>query len=284
MTNPPNVTGPANPIDPGRSSEPIKPGSAKFRDYMKVKESDEKQKKKKKRPEETEEEKKASLQALPSLPEEKVAPIHKKSAKHAKAQKAKEQKARSEEEVAPPAPPPPQEEIAPLLPEPEEKPLEKPALQEKAKTAQPVPPKHAPIQPPAATPLGLSFLTPTSELPPAYTLLPAPILALFEQMVSRIVVMQSRGDTETTIHLSTPEFLSTPFADARIIIREYSSAPLAYNIELIGNPEATALFQQNLPSLQAAFQDKRYRFRVNRLEASHAKSAVRKVERKGDVE
>src|SRR6185436_11465389 len=122
-------------------------------------------------------------------------------------------KVRSEEAAPPPLP---QEEAAPPLPEPTEEPISQaPVQDEKAKAAPKEEPlKYVPPQTlPAATPPGISFLAPTSELPPAYTLLPAPVLALFEKMVSTILVLQNSGITETTIHLNTQEFERTPFAD-----------------------------------------------------------------------
>ncbi len=66
----------------------------------------------------------------------------------------------------------------------------------------------------------------------------------------------------------------------QMIIREYSSAPLVYNIEFMGNPQAARLFQKNLNQLRSAFNDPKYRFRVNRLEASISNEEYRRVEGK----
>jgi hypothetical protein len=83
--------------------------------------------------------------------------------------------------------------------------------------------------------------------------------------------------------LDSAEFVSSVFKGSRIVIREYSTAPLAYNIELIGTPEAVSYFQKNLPQLQASFKDRHYRFRVNRLEAGLSQDAISIVERKKPV-
>lgn len=313
MTNPPNPPSPLNPIQPGRSSEPAAPGTDKFKDLMRVGHSDEKQKKKKKRSEEFEEEKKAEMRAgLVSLDKatenkkaershriQKVDESQKRQTRHSKrseeevaiqsekttlsspkqisesveAADAKEKA--KEKELLPPLPP--IEESLDQIFE-EEVQIVREKKSEKEKTIEPTKKEPTPSTlPSASSSLGLGFLPPAAEAPPAYTLLSSQALALFETMVSTIMVLQSAGMKETTVQI--PEF-----ANAQIVIREYSTAPLAYNIELIGNPEACAFFQRNLVSLQKAFQERKLRFSVNRLEASLSKEGVRKVKRKKEQE
>lgn len=145
------------------------------------------------------------------------------------------------------------------------------------------PKKAAAQQPPGApssTTLGPLFLSPATPTAPAYSLLDAQTLALFEKMVSVITILKDSGITETTINLNTPEFANSQFYGAQIIIREYSTAPLTYNIELLGNPLAADLFQKNLTKLRSAFDDPKLRFRVNRLDSSISKEPHPRVERK----
>lgn len=136
------------------------------------------------------------------------------------------------------------------------------------------------LPPPAASTIGPSFLAPISETPPAYAFLSPEAFALFEKMVSVITVLSTSGITETVIHLNTHEFTNSPFSGSQIIIREYSTAPLAYNVELIGNPLAADLFRKNIPLLKNAFAEGKHRFHINRLEASISQEDFPVVERK----
>ncbi|HEY2810743.1 MAG TPA: hypothetical protein VGJ00_05090 [Rhabdochlamydiaceae bacterium] len=99
-----------------------------------------------------------------------------------------------------------------------------------------------------------------------YTLLHPEVMDLFDKMVGVISVMSASGVTETVVTLNAPKFASSVFFGAQIIIHEYKSAPLAYNIQINGTPEALSLFQGNAQDLMAAFQYGNYAFRVNRLE------------------
>ncbi|HNA62224.1 MAG TPA: hypothetical protein PKW79_04030, partial [Rhabdochlamydiaceae bacterium] len=114
--------------------------------------------------------------------------------------------------------------------------------------------------------LGPSFIAPASATPPAYATLNSEMLALFEKMVGVIAVMKENGINETIIHLNSAEYANSRFAGSQIVIREFSTAPMAYNIELIGTPQNTALFEQNVGSLMNAFQGGHHNFTVNRID------------------
>ena len=94
------------------------------------------------------------------------------------------------------------------------------------------------------------------------------ILELFEKMVGVLTVMTTARMQETTISLTSPQFASSAFYGAQIIIRESPTAPLNFNIEFQGNAQATALFQANASTLMAAFAGGNYAFKINRLETS----------------
>ncbi len=108
--------------------------------------------------------------------------------------------------------------------------------------------------------------TPPAAPPPPYTYLHPQVLDLFERMAGVITVMTSSGITETTIQLTAPQFASSIFFGAQIIIQEFSTAPRAFNIQLVGTPQAVSLFQSNADDLMAAFQNGNYNFKVNRLD------------------
>jgi hypothetical protein len=102
-------------------------------------------------------------------------------------------------------------------------------------------------------------------LPPYATMHPQ-VMEIFDRMVGVMTVMSMSGMTETVISLNTPQFASSVFFGTQIIIREFSTAPQAFNIQLNGTPQALALFQGNADDLMAAFQAGNYNFRVHRLE------------------
>ena len=115
----------------------------------------------------------------------------------------------------------------------------------------------------------------TSEVqktPPPSTVpfanLPPQLAQLFERMVGVMTVMQHSGIKETTITLDNPQFAKSVFFGSQIVITEYSSAPLEYNIELCGNQQAVDLMGANANELVAAFEVGKYNFKMHRLDLS----------------
>ncbi len=317
MSNSSGPINPNNPVNP-QQSEPIKPGTDKFKNLMKVGSSPEKQKKRGKRDEERRADKKAKLQAGPAEPDKTAKASKKETPKIQKVgesdKKQPKHERRSEETTTELA----REEAAALAQKKSTQPLEftinedetgkelnKSAFSSQAKKEleQIIEEEQAIVQheevgekfqkalskqeetkkdtnkeiqsAPASSTLGPLFLTAPAETAPAYALLDAQTLALFEKMVSLITILKDSGVTETTLHLTGPEFANSQYYGAQVTIREYSTAPLSYNIEFFGNPLATDLFRKNLTQLRSSFNDPKYRFRINRLEAS-----ISRVERK----
>lgn len=107
------------------------------------------------------------------------------------------------------------------------------------------------------------------EALPSYVNIHPQVMEIFDRMVGVMTVMNMSGMTETVITLNAPQFASSVFFQSQIIIQEFSTAPQAFNIQLIGTPQAVALFQGNAEDLMAAFQAGNYNFRVNRLETGY---------------
>lgn len=105
---------------------------------------------------------------------------------------------------------------------------------------------------------------------PTYTTFSPAVLDMFERMVGTITVLQeSTGERMTTLKLTSPNFSSSVFYGAEIVIEEdLHLAPGQYNIKLIGSPEAVQLFQAKSDDLLAAFQSGGYNFKVQRLETA----------------
>ncbi|MGE0198445.1 MAG: hypothetical protein AB7S94_06775 [Simkaniaceae bacterium] len=107
----------------------------------------------------------------------------------------------------------------------------------------------------------LSPITP-SETTPTYTRLTPEVFELFERMGGVMIIQQSTGVTTTTMTLNMPDSI---FNGAEIILNRYSTAPNAFNIQLVGSPEAVKVFQQNITQLEQAFKQANYDFEANIL-------------------
>jgi hypothetical protein len=118
-----------------------------------------------------------------------------------------------------------------------------------------------------ALPAGVPL--PSSASLPPYTNLTPQVMEMFDRMVGVMTVLTLSGVSETTFTLNAPQFASSVFFGTQIIIQEYSTAPRAFNIQLIGNPQAVALMQDSENDLMAAFQAGNYNFRVNRFETGY---------------
>ncbi len=141
-----------------------------------------------------------------------------------------------------------------------------------------------PPQTPEAPPLFMATLPPESSAP--YLRLPPQLLEFFERIVGVLMVASSSGITKTSLTLDAPQFEGSPFFGSEIIITEFSTAPLSYNIEFLGSPQAKNLVQANVEELVAAFQAGQYNFKVNRIDVGLlpsppvAKRKAEKVRRK----
>src|SRR5581483_3594376 len=65
--------------------------------------------------------------------------------------------------------------------------------------------------------------------------------ALFEKMASCMIVMNASNDVETTLFLDGANFASSSLFGAQITIKEFSTAPKAFNVEIISNSNAAAM-------------------------------------------
>ncbi|MBS0620227.1 MAG: hypothetical protein JSS61_02060 [Verrucomicrobia bacterium] len=104
--------------------------------------------------------------------------------------------------------------------------------------------------------------TPTAQAV-ASTTLPASLEALFEKTASAMLVMHSQQETETTLFIDHPDSL---FCGTRITIREFSTAPLSYNIEIGSHPALLATLELHKATFLAAFQRSNFPFSIHRLD------------------
>jgi hypothetical protein len=96
---------------------------------------------------------------------------------------------------------------------------------------------------------------------------PPGIEALFEKMASCMIVMSTSHEIETTLFLDNPHFASSSLFGTQITIREFSTAPKAFNIEISSNSLAVALINSSKNDLLSAFQNGNFNFTVHRFDA-----------------
>lgn len=89
---------------------------------------------------------------------------------------------------------------------------------------------------------------------------------LFEQMTATMIILSFSHETETTFFLDSPKFATSALFGTRITIKEFSTAPKAFNIEIASNPQALQIFEVQKSALLAAFAQEHFTFSVNRLD------------------
>jgi hypothetical protein len=100
------------------------------------------------------------------------------------------------------------------------------------------------------------------------------IQVLFEDMASSMIVMTSNYEQETTVFLDSPKFAASSFFGTRITIKEFSTAPKIFNIEIASNPAGLILLSAHKDALLAAFESHKLPFTVHRLDAQlHSSSS-----------
>jgi hypothetical protein len=106
------------------------------------------------------------------------------------------------------------------------------------------------------------------------------IEALFEEMITVMTSLHENGIQETTFYLDAN---SSIFSGMQITIKEFSTAPKIFNVELIGSPEAAQLLQANMAGLIEAFNREERKFKINRLETHHSSGKKRSREKELDT-
>lgn len=112
----------------------------------------------------------------------------------------------------------------------------------------------------------ITAMTAPSGLNP-YTRLTPEMMEMFDNMILHMQVMEESDIRETTFFLGGKAFENSPLNGSRIIIREYQkSAPMQYNIEFEGTPEAVEKIAKKMDALTLALTHGNYSFKVHRFE------------------
>ncbi|MBS0651600.1 MAG: hypothetical protein JSR93_10600 [Verrucomicrobia bacterium] len=116
----------------------------------------------------------------------------------------------------------------------------------------------------AAAPMTFSSNPPVAASQPVK--MPAEIEALFEKMAGTMLVLSSSNESETTVFLDAPQFDRSPFYGTRITIKEFSTAPKAFNIEIASSALALNAIDVHKPALLSAFAKGDFNFSIGRLD------------------
>ena len=133
---------------------------------------------------------------------------------------------------------------------------------------------------PLPPPCLISFSNPPLAEMASCTKLSPSVFALFEKMSACLIIQQEKGMSTTTLNISMP---GSVFNETQVMIKQYSTAPNAYHIQLIGNPKSVQIFSENLDLLQKSFIEGRFGFEVQILNPILAteKKSPHLIRRKG---
>ncbi len=93
------------------------------------------------------------------------------------------------------------------------------------------------------------------------------IQTLFEEMATAMIVMDTTQDRETTLFLDSAKFSASGLGGTRITIKEFSTSPKAFNIEIATcHAVALHLIEAHKSALIAVFEEGKFPFSVHRLD------------------
>jgi hypothetical protein len=104
--------------------------------------------------------------------------------------------------------------------------------------------------------------TPLASLPST-----SPWLFILESASQGISHLVMNNVNETTLTLNGPLFINTPLEGVKVIVREYSTAPQAFNIHFVCSPLALSYLEPHLKTLSSLFQNRRYPFSIHSVDA-----------------
>lgn len=118
-----------------------------------------------------------------------------------------------------------------------------------------------------APPPSMTIHTLPSSATEALRACPPPVHALFEEVLEKIQVVHNDGDTHVSFFFTSTSPKHALLAGTRITIREFSTAPKVFNIEIATlSTTAQQLIQAHGASLLQAFHQGSFPFSVERLD------------------
>lgn len=86
---------------------------------------------------------------------------------------------------------------------------------------------------------------------------------LFEKMAASMILLHNSGEMETTLFLDNPNSL---FYGTEITIREFSTAPKIFNVEIASSPTALQVIESHRAELLKNFSQRHFDFSIHRLD------------------
>lgn len=123
-----------------------------------------------------------------------------------------------------------------------------------------------------------SNAAPSIEPPPLspFANMPKDVFELFERMVGMMQIQKDQGKTEITVTLSMK---GSAFDGCKIVLEHFSTAPHAYNVQFLGNPEGVEKFAKNMQGLNNAIGESKLNFSINLLPPKLTKNYAGRVEK-----
>lgn len=101
---------------------------------------------------------------------------------------------------------------------------------------------------------------------PSVDSLPESIAPVYELLIDHLEMLTNSGDTDTVITLDAPAFKNSPFYGTKITIREFSTAPKVFNVEIATTATALNLLHPHREALQHALNAPQHPFSVHLLQ------------------
>ncbi len=108
------------------------------------------------------------------------------------------------------------------------------------------------------------------------------IRAILENASQGISHIYAKDIQETTLTLDGPRFTGTPLEGVKLIVREYSTAPRAYNICFVCVPAGLAYLQPHLMTMRTFFQNRKLPFSIHSIEADLGDGIPSPIDRASD--
>ncbi len=98
---------------------------------------------------------------------------------------------------------------------------------------------------------------------PSEASLPDALAPVYELLIDHLEMLTANGDTDTVITLDAPAFKNSPFYGTKITIREFSTAPKVFNVEIATTATALNLLHAHRHTLQHALNAPQHPFSVH---------------------
>jgi len=105
--------------------------------------------------------------------------------------------------------------------------------------------------------------------------MPKDVFELFEKMVGMMTMQQDQGKNTITLQLNMK---GSVFDKCELVIMHYDTAPHAYNVQFVGNPEGVERFAKNMQGLNNAITESKLNFTIHLLPPRLQKNYSRRIE------